>query len=266
MIFLGIFYSVVAAIFATLIIATRRVLKNLKSGDADEISWHDDFVDLHSSAKVCRHVITGELESRICPNGFDCRICELHPKLLLAEAVSHSKAPNSRKDGDSIFGLKMPVDRMYHRGHTWVKKENDNTLTVGLDDFGRRIIGKPDTIELPKIGSELHVNGTGWMFEKDGTKIRVLSPVEGKVIAAGNGEDDFYIRVQPQNGIDLRHLLKGEEIRPWIMREMERLETMLASEKVGISLADGGELVNDLSKNYPGIDLDNVLGEVFLEP
>lgn len=191
----------------------------------------------------------------------------------------------------------MPLDRLYHRGHTWVKKSHDGTLAIGIDDFAKRIIGKADTVVLPKIGSELEVNGTGWFVEKNGIKIRILSPVEGKVIELGNGEmanrrsgetenvpqrdpfgrgigesenrrdgDDFYIRVKPKDGIDLRHLLKGAEIRAWIMREMERLETMLSSENVGISLADGGEMVNDLTKNYPEVDWDNVLGEMFLEP
>jgi hypothetical protein len=278
LIFLGIFYSVVVVIFTTFIVATRRSSKNLKADHADEIAWHDDFVELPGSSKVCRHVISGELEHRVCPNGFDCRICELHPKLVLESAINPArvqiqKGPtvstdfgNPRRVENSIFGLDMPTDRMYHRGHAWVKKEHDGTLTVGLDDFAKRIIGKPATVVLPKIGSELEVNGTGLLFEKDGAKIRVLSPAEGKVVATSNGDKDFYIRVKPRNGIDLRHLLKGDEIRPWIMREVERLEEMLSSEKVGVSLADGGELVNDLPKNYPEVDWDNVLGEVFLEP
>lgn len=269
LIFLGIFYSVVVVIFATFIIAARRSVKDLKLDNLDGLSWHTDFNELPASARVCRHVISGELQNRICPNGFDCRICDLHPKLVLAKAVSTNVAKVSKPSqgcDESIFGLDMPTDRMYHRGHTWVKKEYGGTLTIGLDDFGKRIIGKPDIVELPKIGADLEVNGTGWLFEKDGTKIRVLSPAEGKVIATGNGEKGFYLRVKPKDGIDLRHLLKGAEIRPWIMREMERLEEMLSSEKVGISLADGGELVNDLPKNYPEVDWDNILGEMFLEP
>ncbi len=266
LIFLGIFYSVVVVIFSTFIVAAKRAVKRFNSGSVDKLSWHDAFAELPNSVKICRHVINGELEHRICPNGFDCRVCELHPQILLERAVNLAKVQNLRKVENSTFGLDMPSDRLYHRGHTWVKKEHDGTLIVGLDDFAERIIGKPDTITLPEVGTELAVNGTGWFFEKDGTKIRILSPVDGEVVAAGKGKNDFYIRVKPKNGIDLRHLLKGSEVRPWIMREMERLEEMLSSEKVGLSLADGGELVHDLPKNYPEVDWDSVLGEVFLEP
>lgn len=266
MIFLGMFYSVVIVIFAMFIVAARRSIGNLKADQADEISWHDSFADLPASLKVCRHVITGELQNRVCPNGFDCRVCELHPKLVLESAIASPKFSTHQKTDMSIFGLNMPPDRLYHRGHTWVKKEQDGTLTVGLDDFTEKVIGKPDFVELPKVGTELEVNGTGWAFQKDNTRIRVLSPVDGKVVAVGNGEDGFYLRVKPKNGPDLRHLLKGSEIRPWIIREMERLEEMLSNEKVGLSLADGGELVNDLPKNYPEVKWDSVLGEMFLEP
>ncbi|MGH7457121.1 MAG: hypothetical protein ACRENG_37570 [bacterium] len=43
----------------------------------------------------------------------------------------------------------------------------------------------------------------------------------------------------------------GAEIRPWIMREIERLQLALASEDLGMSLADGGVPVEDLSQGYP---------------
>ncbi|HUI29908.1 MAG TPA: glycine cleavage system protein H [Candidatus Acidoferrales bacterium] len=264
LIFLGIFYSVVTVIFSTLIIAARRAIKNIGgSRDFASISWYEDFSELPAPAKVCRHVISGELEKRICPNAFDCRVCELHPGLLLEKAIPNGHKREIRNS--SILGLNMPADRLYHRGHTWVKKEHDGTLTVGLDDFASKIIGTPDIIEFPKVGTKLEVNGTGWFFEKGGTRVRVLSPVEGKVISTGNGENGFYIGVKPQNGIDLRHLLKGSEIGPWIMHEVERLETLLTIEKVGIIFADGGELENDLSKNYLEADWDKVLGEMFLE-
>ena len=265
LIFLGIFYSVVVVVIATLIVAARRSEKNLQAGRASDISWRDEFAELPAPAKVCRHVFTGEVKDEICTIGFDCRNCELHSTLVLEKAINPAKT-DLDANGEPVFGLDMPTDRLYHRGHTWVKKERDGTLTVGLDSFAARIVGKPDLVALPKIGTRLRVNGTGWLIEKHGTKIRVLSPVEGKVIAVGSSEKDFYLRVKPEGEIDLRHLLKGAEIRTWIVHEVERLQAALAAENVGVSLTDGGELVNDLAKNYPKVNWDNVLGEVFLEP
>ncbi len=267
LVFLGIFYAIVAVIFATFIIATRRAAGNLgKSKDFAAISWHDGFAELPKAAKVCRHVMTGELENRVCPNGFDCRVCELHPKLVLERLLNSDRFPPPRNADAMPFGLNMPTDRFYHRGHAWVKKEKDGMLTVGLDDFGRRIIGKPDFVQLPKVGTRLEVNGPGWTFEKDGRKFRILSPVEGKVIGSAYDGNEYQLKVKPENGTDLRHLLKNEEIRPWIMREVERLESLLSNEKIGVSFADGGELVDNPSGNFPEVNWDNVLGEMFLEP
>ncbi|MCI0695110.1 hypothetical protein L0337_24255 [candidate division KSB1 bacterium] len=94
--------------------------------------------------------------------------------------------------------------------------------------------------------------------------MRVLSPVDGEVIETGGPDKGWYLRVKP-NGADenMRHLLRGAEIRPWIMRELERLQLALAPEGIGMSLADGGVPVEDLSQGYPEADWDTVLGDMF---
>ena len=268
--FLTIFYVVSGVILAACGIAARRALRDLKSTRIDEIKWHVDFEDIPSFAKTCRHVFTGELSNRVCHNGFDCRTCKLHADLTkVSRPTAPLDPPHSRsthKIGTSVFGLHMPADRLYHRGHTWVRRESDGKLTVGLDDFGERMIGRASTPEFPSVGTKLVTNGTGWFFRRGESRIRILSPVEGKVVAVGGRGNGFYLRVDTGNDSDLRHLLKGVEIQPWIMTELERLEIALSTEEAGVSLADGGELVEDMPANYPGADWDSLLGEVFLEP
>ncbi len=267
MIFLTIFYSVLATIITTLVVAAVRASRDLKSGCLDEIRWHVDFSDLPDYAKSCRHTFTGNAETWICRNGFDCRTCERHKgfsRIKQFTPISSSETYSPCKVF-SILGLDMPSDRLYHRGHTWVGKETGGTLVVGLDDFGRRIIGKSSIAELPPIGTRLSVNGTGWYFRNGASKTRVLSPVDGEVISKGGDDKGFYLRVHPVNDCDLRHLLKGTEIIPWMTREIERLEVALGAEVPGVSLADGGELVEDVHNNYPEADWENILAEIFLE-
>ncbi len=266
LIFLTIFYSVAAIILVTFSVAALRASRDLKSDHIDEIRWHVDFNDLPYYAKACRHVIAGEIESRTCPNGFDCRACDFHAKLVAVKNAPSRLASADDENRESMFGLDMRKDRLYHRGHTWVQKESDGTLTVGLDEFGKRILGRPDAVELPQLGTRMHVNGTGWNFRKGDAKIRVLSPVDGEVIATGGVDADYYLKIRPNAITDLRHLLSGAEVRAWLIREIERLQFMLASEKAGLTLADGGELVKDLPENYPNVNWDGVLGEMFLQP
>ena len=65
----------------------------------------------------------------------------------------------------------------------------------------------------------------------------------------------------------MRHLLSGAEVKPWLMREMERLQLALTMEGASVpSLADGGVPVRDIAAAYPQTDWDAVCGEMFLEP
>ena len=64
---------------------------------------------------------------------------------------------------------------------------------------------------------------------------------------------------------DLRHLLRGSEVKPWVMRELERLQIALSPAGVGTSLADGGELMPEMWKQAPQKDWDGVWGEIFLQ-
>jgi hypothetical protein len=157
---------------------------------------------------------------------------------------------------------------MYHRGHTWARPEADGTVTVGLDDLGARLLGTPDGVDLPAPGSRVQTNGTAFRVHKREADVRVLSPVDGEVVETGGVDRGFFLRVKPLDGpIDMRHLLRGGEVKPWLMRELERLQLALTMEGASVpSLADGGVPVADIAAAYPTTDWDAVCGEMFLEP
>ena len=136
----------------------------------EKIAWQENFHDLPASRRECRHAINGEVAGRSCHNGFDCRACGFDAALTPVDAAVPAEA--------APLGFDLPADRMYHRGHTWVKPQDDGTLVVGLDDFGARLVGEPDGVDLPSLGSRVEVNGTGWHMAKQGGRVRVLSPVD----------------------------------------------------------------------------------------
>lgn len=257
-IFLGAFFAVVAVIAATVGLAARRARRDLRDGLAASIRWKEDFKELPAASRACRHELTGAVARRACPNGFDCRRCETHPTLAAA-----ATAPPPR----AIAGFDVPEDRLYHRGHAWVRSEEDGTVAVGLDDFASRLVGKPDEVTLPAPGARVEMNGTGWLMRKGETGVRILSPIEGEVVETGGPGRGFYLRVRPSGGsLDARHLLRGAEVRSWMIREIERLQAALALDQVGISLADGGVAVEDLAATIPEEERDAVLGEMLLDP
>ena len=142
--------------------------------------------------------------------------------------------------------------------------EPDGTVTVGLDDLGRRLLGEPDRVDLPQPGGRVSVNGTAWHAHKRNADVRILSPVDGEIVATGGPDAPWYLRIRPDR-MDFRNLLGGHEIRPWVMREMERLQLALSAEGAAPTLADGGVPVQDIAAVYPQADWDAVCGEMFLE-
>ena len=229
----------------------------------EDIRWHSDFHELSAADRTCRHVLTGEFKNRECPRAFDCRGCETHAKLV----ALHPPACAAGAE-DEIFGMSFPLDRMYHRGHTWARPETDGTVTVGLDELGTRLLGMPDAVDLPEPGSRIRANGTAFRIHRREADVRILSPVDGEVVETGGAGRGFFLRVKPlMDSFDMRHLLRGAEVKPWIMRELERLQLALTMEGASVpSLADGGVPVADIAAAYPKTDWDTVCGEMFLEP
>ena len=257
-IFLGAFYTVLVVVATTLIAAALRSRRALRAHAVDRIRWHSEFQDLPERDRTCRHVLTGEFKSRECPHAFDCRECETHARLIEKHPPVAAGEPE-----EDLFGMSFPLDRFYHRGHTWAHLEPDGTMTVGLDDLGRRLLGVPDAVELPQPGERVHANSAAFRIRKRDADVRVLSPVDGEVVETGGPGRPWYLRVRP-DPLDVTHLLRGSEIRPWLMREMERLQLALSREGAGATLADGGVPVQDIAAGYPEVDWDAVCGEMFL--
>src|ERR1035437_10042921 len=115
MIFMGAFYTVVVIVASTVINAALRSRRALRARQVERIRWDSDFHDLPARDRQCRHA-------------FDCRQCETHAKLVANHALAQAPEPE-----EDIFGMAFPLDRVYHRGHTWVHSEPDGTVTVGPD-------------------------------------------------------------------------------------------------------------------------------------
>lgn len=265
LIFLTAFFVVLTFIVVTVMVALTRSYRDFKGRKQETISWNADFEDLPLEARSCRHELTGECKRRKCVRGFDCRECGAHADFL-AQREDAGGSLLSPQEAESTFGFNMPSDRLYHRGHTWVRQEPDGSATIGLDDFASRLLGRPDEVKLPVTGEAVQVNGTAWRLRKGSSEVRILCPIDGEVLAVGGVDQDWFLKVKPPAGrLNTTHLLTAPEIQPWLLREMERLQLALSGGLVGASLADGGVPVQDPSAAYPEADWDTVWGEVFLQ-
>ncbi len=258
--FLVAFFCVAATIAATVALALWRSWRVRAARRVESIRWRQEFHDLPESARACRYALTGALPGRVCDRAFACSGCPIHTQQV-------KLGPPACAGDEHPFGLSYPADRFYHRGHTWLHAEKDGTFTVGLDALGERLAGMPDSVEMPAVGAKVSANGHGWTMCRNGTAVRVLSPVAGVAVETGGPQAGFYLRVKPVNGrVDLGSLLTPSEVSPWLQREIERLQLMMAPGGEALSLADGGIPVEDLPAACPTADWDAVWGGMFLEP
>jgi hypothetical protein len=151
-----------------------------------------------------------------------------------------------------------------------VKPEEDGTVTIGLDELAKHLIGMPDSIKMPEIGDAIELNQAAWRMKKNGKEIRVRAPVEGTIVGIGGPQEGWYLKIRPRLDLKdpatLRHLLRGPEVRGWLGRELERLQLQLRAPNTPPTLADGGVLLPDLMNAVPDADWETVLADTFLEP
>jgi glycine cleavage system H lipoate-binding protein len=180
-----------------------------------------------------------------------------HEKLVAAagEEVADLSAP---------AGLRIWPDRLYHRGHTWVKLLENGYALVGLDDLARRLVGPSPALELPKPGSKLEVNLPAWRVLRSGSEVTIPAPIDGTVVDAASCEP-WVLKVVAKQPVDVRHLLRGNEVSAWLTAELERLQLLTSGSEGTASLADGGILVEDVAETLPPDEWERICGEMLLE-
>ncbi|MBE0590799.1 MAG: glycine cleavage system protein H [Gemmatimonadales bacterium] len=173
----------------------------------------------------------------------------LSPKKM-AWAVGMRSRPAPARAGQ-WFTLRQ--DYFYHQGHSWAAAEDGDVVTIGVDDFAQRLLGRPDAIHLPQTGARVQQGELAWDFEVDGRTIGMLSPVDGKVLSVNRGvverpdllaespyERGWLLKVRvPKPRVAFRNLLTGDLSRSWMSQVVERLRRMQVGE-LGVVMPDGG--------------------------
>jgi glycine cleavage system H lipoate-binding protein len=176
-----------------------------------------------------------------------------------------------------VAGYQMPETLFYHRGHTWARPLDADTVLIGVDDFARRLVGAAATVSAPSRGDWVHQGGRAFAMKQDGRTAELVSPVEGEVIDVNRdlaakpglaGEDPYgagwVLKVKaPQLAANLRNLLSGRLARKWMEDSREALELRLMAFS-GSVLQDGGEPAADLGHHLPKADWERLVHEFLL--
>jgi glycine cleavage system H protein len=176
-----------------------------------------------------------------------------------------------------VAGFELPEDRHYHRGHTWARVVDDDTVAVGIDDFARRLVGGAERVALPAVGTWLRQGETGFGVGLDGRDARFVSPVEGEVVEVNESlrneprlaTDDPYGRgwfVKLRTGDtsrELKNLLSGSLARRFVEDAREGLDLRLMALS-GSVLQDGGEPVADFARHLPDEEWRRLVSDFLL--
>lgn len=177
-----------------------------------------------------------------------------------------------------VFGFQVPVSRYYlHPGHAWAYLEDDGRVRIGLDHFSQKILGPAEAVELPQVGQTYYQGHVFLTLIRQGHKAKFLAPVDGVVEEVNEAaarqpaliHDDPYgagwlCRVRPTNlQQNLDNLMGGEATAAYIEAEAHKLLNLMGSE-AGVTLPDGGAVIDDVYGHFPQVGWRRLLREFFL--
>jgi glycine cleavage system H lipoate-binding protein len=171
----------------------------------------------------------------------------------------------------------VPDQIHFHPGHAWVRAENGNLVTVGMDDFAHKLVGRVSAIQLPQVGARLGQGEKGWSLVRDSKSVDMLSPVDGTVVAVNelamespgtlNSDpygDGWLLKVRVSRAAaDSRNLLSGSLARKWMEKVSRDLSGSLSSD-LGLLSQDGGLPIEGMAWNMDPADWDRVVRKFFL--
>jgi glycine cleavage system H lipoate-binding protein len=198
-------------------------------------------------------------------------------KWLNQPSISEVKCQSMGDRISLVDWFNLKNEYYYHQGHSWVSPENEDIVSVGIDDFAQKLIGKPTTIYLPSVGTELNQGENALKVEIDGKCIDFLSPVDGKVVFLNEKvikspdlinkdpyQQGWLLKVKPNRLVaNLKNLLHGNIAKAWVEQTVNRLSGMI-TRNYGIVMQDGGTITNGFVKELAPDRWDEVAAEFFL--
>jgi len=115
--------------------------------------------------------------------------------------------------------MSIPANLRYTESHEWLRKEPDNTLTIGITDHAQEALGDIVFIELPETGRIAKAGEEVAVVESVKAASDIYAPVAGEIIEANTAVVDapdsvnadpygaWLFKIKPANLDDIDALL-----------------------------------------------------------
>jgi glycine cleavage system H lipoate-binding protein len=249
-----------------------RKAMNLESPSEKEANpfWVQYLRERYKGAeRPCRHALTGRVDApKICTLDYECYHCAYDQLLDEEEFARLAKEPVYK----NVSGFKVADGYYYHMGHSWVRFEHGGFARVGFDDFFVKLFGAISELNLPPLGASLKQDEVGWTFGRNGNHAAMLSPVTGTLLSTNyralehpeiTNYDPYqsgwlFILEPDMPKRNLRKLYSDKECFDWIEEESRKLMKVIGPQYERLA-ATGGEVINDLYGNLPGLEWDRLV-------
>jgi glycine cleavage system H protein len=172
--------------------------------------------------------------------------------------------------------FRVPDGYLFHQGHTWFRREGREVVTVGLDDFAQRFLGRIEEMHLPHAGALVRQGEQGWTLTVDSRIIPMISPVDGEVVGVNAAalrnpkvvnEDPYgsgwLLKVKATKlSANSRNLLSGNVARRMVQESLNGIR-LQSGESLGMVYQDGGVPVSGMAKALYGEKWEGAVRELF---
>ena len=200
-----------------------------------------------------------------------------HKAVKTASDAATVRNGNAKPRPEYVGGFELPSNRQYHPGHTWALRESPTMVRVGVDDFAARLIGKAESVALPKRGQWIRQGQKVFTVLKNGEKAELVSPIEGEVTDVNDavlkdptllgsdpyGKGWFLTVMSPDAQTNFRNLLGNSLARQWMAETAARLRARMPA-LAGAVAQDGGLVMHDFSTEMPEQQWTALTREFFL--
>ncbi len=232
------------------------------SGKKEKIvSWKARLNEIPVWRRPCIHHLKGKIEFRACSNEYRCSNCEFDQFFMDDYSVHAVVKPIELLE---VKGISIPQGYYLHKGHSWVRIEEDHTVKIGIDDFAGRLFGPFDRVESPLIGKEIKQGNAAIKLRNGMQEASMMAPVSGVVISTNNSliDDGSPVSKSPYEAgwfltihatdlrDDLKRLMIHREAMRFIGQEVDSLYRAI-EESSGPLNTDGGFLGSEILAKMP---------------
>ncbi|MDX9925516.1 MAG: hypothetical protein RBS48_12200 [Ignavibacteriaceae bacterium] len=167
-------------------------------------------------------------------------------------------------------GTALPSNLFLSKGHTWLKKNSEGLIEIGIDSFASSALGSLSITKAAEQGSKIKRGDVLFVGNYGTESVEFLSPISGKIKninrnIIGNKISSPYqtwgIQID-SNDMNKKgnHFFAGKEAIDWLKTESQKLKNFLEPnmanvELVGETMFDGGAS-SDTNSFAPSNSLD----------